>query len=187
MVRHEGRSQLAHRVAYCEFHGITIARIKGLIIRHECDNRRCVEPLHLRVGTQSDNVADMMARGRNSPPPRMPGGIHPMAKLSYEDVAAIRRARLNGAKNTDLARTYNVTPTTIGHIVNGKTWSDPVCDINAAIAPLAITADGLAQLGIQPVGTERAAKLYASADMPHILNAIASHINSAAREARWAA
>lgn len=60
-------------------------------------------------------------------------------------------------------------------------------EINALIAPLSITADGLAQLGIQPAGTERAAKLYASADMPHILNAIAAHINSAAREARWAA
>lgn len=60
-------------------------------------------------------------------------------------------------------------------------------EINTLIAPLSITADGLAQLGIQPVGTERAAKLYASADMPHILNAIAAHINRAAREARWAA
>ena len=188
VVRHEGRSQLAHRVAYCEFHGIPIAGIKGLIIRHECDNRRCVEPLHLRVGTQADNVADMMARGRNSPPPRMSGGIHPMAKLSYDDVQAIRQARRNGAKNTDLAKTYNVTPTTIGQIVNGKTWSDPAFEINAAIAPLSITADGLAALGFRPGGTERAAKLYAGEDFPRICAALVQVIQQApARAAQKAA
>src|SRR5690606_11150809 len=45
-------------------------------------------------------------------------------------------------------------------------------DINARIAPLSITADGLASLGFQPVGTERAAKLYAEADMPAICAAL---------------
>lgn len=46
-------------------------------------------------------------------------------------------------------------------------------DINAAIAPLSITADGLAQLGFRPVGTDRAAKLYAASDFPHICGALA--------------
>lgn len=46
-------------------------------------------------------------------------------------------------------------------------------DINAAIAPLSITAAGLSELGFDPVGTERAAKLYAAADFPHICGALA--------------
>lgn len=46
-------------------------------------------------------------------------------------------------------------------------------DINAWIAPLSVTADGLAQLGFRPVGTERAAKLYSAADFPHICGALA--------------
>ncbi len=46
-------------------------------------------------------------------------------------------------------------------------------DIDAWIAPLSVTADGLAQLGFRPVGTERAAKLYSAADFPHICGALA--------------
>ncbi|GAB3388303.1 lambda-exonuclease family protein [Lysobacter fragariae] len=45
-------------------------------------------------------------------------------------------------------------------------------DINAWIAPLSITADGLASLGFKPVGTERAAKLYAANDFPRICHAL---------------
>lgn len=51
--------------------------------------------------------------------------------------------------------------------------------VNAAIAPLSITADGLASLGFQPVGTERAAKLYALADMPAICTALSRIVASA--------
>ena len=180
VVRHGGRSHLAHRAAYCEFHGIPIERIKGLVIRHECDNRACVEPTHLRVGTQADNVKDMMDRGRSSPPPRFAGGSHAMAKLSYEDVKAIRLERSNGALNTDLAKKYGVTPTTIGLIVRHRTWNDPTCDINARIAPLGITADGLASLGFQPVGKEGAAKLYAEADFLRICHNLVELVRQAA-------
>lgn len=52
-------------------------------------------------------------------------------------------------------------------------------DINARIAPLSITADGLASLGFQPVGKEGAAKLYAEADMPRICAALAEVIERA--------
>lgn len=41
-----------------------------LVVCHRCDNRRCVNPDHLFVGTQLENVWDMMAKGRHSPPPR---------------------------------------------------------------------------------------------------------------------
>lgn len=60
-------------------------------------------------------------------------------------------------------------------------------DINARIAPLSVTADGLAQLGFQPIGTERAAKLYAEAQFPAICTALAGVLNRVAREMRWAA
>lgn len=179
VVRHGGRPHLAHRAAYCEFHGIPIEQIKGLVIRHECDNRACIEPTHLRIGTQADNVRDMMDRGRNSPPPRFPGSTHAMAKLSYEDVKAIRLERRNGALNKDLAKKYGVTPTAIGLIVRNRTWNDPVCEINARIAPLSITADGLASLGFQPVGKEGAARLYAEADMGRICAALIQVIERA--------
>lgn len=60
-------------------------------------------------------------------------------------------------------------------------------EINAAIAPLSITAEGLAQLGFNPVAQERAAKLYDASRLTEMLNAMASVLNRAAREQRWAA
>ena len=55
-------------------------------------------------------------------------------------------------------------------------------DINARIAPLAITADGLAQLGFQSVGNERAAKLYAESEFPRICDALIERLMSAAEQ-----
>lgn len=60
-------------------------------------------------------------------------------------------------------------------------------DINAAIAPLSISADGLAQLGFEPVAMERASKLYAASDLPKILAAMIKHLSSAQHCTRIAA
>ncbi|QTK37306.1 HNH endonuclease signature motif containing protein [Xanthomonas citri] len=174
VVRHEGKPQLAHRVAYCAFHGISITRIKGLVIRHECDNRRCVEPLHLRVGTQADNVNDMMRRKRHryTPLPARSGTAHATAKLDYTKVREIRAAYAKGAKQKHLANKYGVSQSLISYVVNNKGWDEAVGQINAKIAPLTITADGLAQLGFLPVTTERASKLYDAAQLAAMFSAM---------------
>lgn len=174
VVRHQGKSQLAHRVAYCEFHGISITRIKGLVIRHECDNRKCVEPLHLRVGTQADNVRDMMSRNRHryTPAPVRSGTAHTGAKLNYSKVREIRSAYANGAKQRVLAHEFGVSQSLISYVVNGKGWDEAVGQINARIAPMTITAAGLASLGFTPAGTERASKLYAGEDFTRICEAL---------------
>jgi len=52
----------AHRFSWLLAHGDVIPQ--GMVIRHRCDNRRCVNPAHLEIGTQADNIADMDARGR---------------------------------------------------------------------------------------------------------------------------
>ena len=63
-VRHLGKMEKAHRVAFCMSMGIPISEIKGLVVMHKCDNRGCVNPDHLSLGTQADNILDMVSKGR---------------------------------------------------------------------------------------------------------------------------
>ena len=60
----DGKTVGFHRLAYVEKHGMSLEDIKGLVVRHKCDNPRCINPEHLEVGTQADNNADMKLRGR---------------------------------------------------------------------------------------------------------------------------
>jgi len=58
------RSVLTHRLAFVEHHDMHLNQIEGLVVRHSCDNPPCMNPEHLLLGTQADNVQDMMDRGR---------------------------------------------------------------------------------------------------------------------------
>lgn len=64
------RSDEAYRVSYRLFKGPIPT---GMVVRHQCDVRACVNPDHLIVGTQAENVADAIARGRHRAPSREGG------------------------------------------------------------------------------------------------------------------
>ena len=70
-----GQQMLAHRVAWILFRGDIPASeaAHGTVVMHTCDNPRCVNPRHLQLGTQSDNVKDMHQKGRR--PACTPSGI----------------------------------------------------------------------------------------------------------------
>lgn len=59
-----GKTEYAHRVAYCRANNVPLESIKGRVIRHSCDNPTCVNPVHLSEGTHADNVADKVSRNR---------------------------------------------------------------------------------------------------------------------------
>lgn len=111
-----GPNVLHHRVVYCEHNKITLAAIKGVMVRHKCDNPPCINPAHLLLGSAQDNVDDMVSRNRI---PR--GDKRPNAKLDEEKVRQIKlRSR---ESNADLAAEFGVDPTLISRIQSGKRWS----------------------------------------------------------------
>lgn len=113
-----GRSLMMHRVVYCEYNGISVDSIGGLIVRHTCDNPRCINPVHLVVGTQQDNMDDKVARGR-----AVRGSAHAVSKLTEEQVAAIRSEYVpRKVSQRTLARKYNVTQALIWYVLN-KGWT----------------------------------------------------------------
>ena len=110
----DGKVKRAHRMAYEIVNG-PIA--DGMNVCHKCDNDRCVNPAHLFLGTQADNIKDAAQKNR------MAFGVcHHLAKLDDDKVRRIREASLAGASQRALAREYGMSKTTIGDVVRGKTW-----------------------------------------------------------------
>lgn len=119
--RLNGQRGTMHRVEYCKAHGITLGSIKGLVVRHTCDNARCINPKHLVIGTQQDNMADRCARQRTNK-----GEARPQSKLTKEDVSFIRAnyKRYSKVWNTNtLAKRFNVQQSLIQRVVVGESWA----------------------------------------------------------------
>ena len=141
------RGTNAHRIAYA----LKVGDIpSGFSVLHSCDNRLCVRPDHLFLGTQLDNVKDMAKKGRDRKamgdrnasrlyPEKRPRGerhayrLHPglhargeraaNAKLKESQVIEIRRSwKAKELSQQALAGKYGVTSATINDVVLGKTW-----------------------------------------------------------------
>lgn len=111
-----GGTLQAHRFSW-QLHNGPIP--DGKCVLHKCDNPSCVNPKHLFLGTNYDNWHDMENKGRWKPGGCPQGEKHPLAKLSDEQVKAIRLCSLSGP---ELARRYGVRPQTIYAVRNRETW-----------------------------------------------------------------
>lgn len=101
----------AHRLAWIAFRGPIP---DGLLVLHRCDIHLCCNPAHLFIGTHADNMDDMKCKQRQAR-----GESHPAAKLTAEQVLAIRAA---DASYGNLAQRFNVTKGMIAHIRKGRAW-----------------------------------------------------------------
>lgn len=106
-------NQRAHRVSYEIYHKKKI--ITGMYILHSCNNRKCVNPLHLREGTHQDNMNDRTIANR--------GAIIITSTLSDNDVINIRdMAKTHRQK--DIAQLYGLTRHSIRNIIKRITWKN---------------------------------------------------------------
>lgn len=119
------RPERAHRLAWESANG---AVPEGLFVCHGCDNRACVNPDHLFLGTHQDNMADMARKGRapsRNHPERMPRGErHALAKLTDASVREIRaRYAAGGISYRRLGEEYGVSDMTARAACRGATWA----------------------------------------------------------------
>jgi hypothetical protein len=106
-----GKTAYAHRVAY----ELTNGPIQdGLFVMHSCDNRKCVNPDHLSLGTCDNNMSDMVNTTRQAA-----GMKNSHAKLTDEQV---RQIRIESGNHSATARRYGVSQTTISEIRARKIW-----------------------------------------------------------------
>lgn len=91
----------------------------GLYVCHSCDNRRCVNPDHLWLGTQADNLSDMRAKGRDNYGVRVHSEAHPLAKLVAAQAIAIRT---DPRPARAIASEYGVSKSVVLSIKSGRHW-----------------------------------------------------------------
>jgi DNA-binding NarL/FixJ family response regulator len=90
----------------------------GMIVMHVCDNRKCINPAHLALGTHQQNMDDMVKKGRSWKPK---GSTHPASKLTEANVKIIKYSSSH-LNNSQIAKQFNVKRETIRDIRNGKRW-----------------------------------------------------------------
>lgn len=86
---------------------------------HECDNPECCNPRHLLLGTNDDNMADMVAKGRAARRNQR-GELNARARLTENDIRAIRA---DPRPNTHVAPDYGITHSMVSRIRLRKSWA----------------------------------------------------------------
>lgn len=115
VIHREGHRK-AHRYMYAKHKGDIP---EGMYVLHNCDNTLCVNPDHLRVGTQTENMEDRKKAAREN---SLKGSDNPAAKLNEEKVYQIRRRLEAGEQCAALGREFGVSEVAIGLIKRRQKW-----------------------------------------------------------------
>src|SRR5690606_37742691 len=108
--REEGRKVLAHRYSYEYFTGRGLKASE--VVLHACDNPSCVNPSHLRVGTQRDNMLDKAIKERHGP----------QSILTARQVISLLRDYISGMPRKELARKYGLRESSLSSYTDGDAW-----------------------------------------------------------------
>ena len=109
------RMETAHRISYAIHHGDIPV---GMFVCHRCDHPECVNPNHLFLGNNDDNMRDCYTKNRTAHGEKQ--GRH---KLTANDVLRIREYSKNKTKTgVELAKTFGISRATVSNIINGKIW-----------------------------------------------------------------
>jgi hypothetical protein len=115
-----GKTQLAHVVSW-KYHNGVIP--DSFVVMHDCpagDNPRCVNPAHLKIGTQKENAQDKIRKGRGNPPI---GTRNHMAKLDEKKVLYIRESLASSSETINsLAKKFGTSFQSIYHVARGQVW-----------------------------------------------------------------
>jgi len=107
VIKINGKVLDIHRWYYQKMTGINLT---GLVVRHKCDNRKCINMEHLEHGTQRDNVIDMYLRNRST------------AIMKIEDIEIIMLLIDNDISYKKIAKLFNTTYAYISSIARGIIW-----------------------------------------------------------------
>lgn len=116
------KSAHAHRVAWELANGQPLG---DRFACHTCDNKVCVNPMHLYAGDRLTNAADAVARGRIVGRDQR-GERNGNARLTEEQVSAIRTMIAEGVPNTHIAPKFGVTHSLVSRIRRGRSWTSEV-------------------------------------------------------------
>jgi len=100
-------SERAHRLSYFLHRGNIPT---GMCVCHTCDNRKCVNPDHLFLGTRNDNNKDAARKGRMG------------RKLTLQDAEEVKRLYANGKRQSDIAIQFGISKTMVSLICAGRYW-----------------------------------------------------------------
>lgn len=118
-LHYEGKPVFAHRLAYKLVNG-DWPKPKGL---HSCNVSLCINPRHIRAGTQQENVEQRVKEGRNGSRRDIRGRANPNARWTDNQILAIRRLSHLGVSMGQLAFGFNTAMPVISNIIHGKRWA----------------------------------------------------------------
>jgi predicted XRE-type DNA-binding protein len=106
-----------HRIVY-EFYNGKIPKNRKVMVRHTCDNKMCINPKHLLLGTHQDNVNDAKKNRKI-----LRGEQKPNSKLTAKKVLEIRELKkYKKITEKEIAKIFNISRGCVSSILRGKSW-----------------------------------------------------------------